>query len=428
MKSIQLTALIATICGTLSAASMTWSSPQTVYSQESVDIQDAKIALHSTSSAAAIIWQAESGGIYTIQASKFDGTDWAAPTNLSSSDEAAKLNIGMDSSGNAVAVWDKYELGSLSIFSAHYDGTNWGDAASLEAMTTAYFAPLPTLSVNPSGNATISWIDENSRLKGATYLASTASWSSSYYISEPNLTISTDIPSPVCICPQNINTTIIFTPTSILTNETSATSPEEPPENTLLAPFQAGSAYPAFKIDYRSNHSAFIFQYTTNQFIIFASNFYGTSQENSWNYTVAGVPNPRLAVTDFDIAINPNNSGAAAIWKLSSGAIGVATFNGNSWKLATELSTNGSSPSIAINPTNQHVIAVWADLTAGGSNNTVKVSEFDGVSWSSPTAISSTSTTLDKAQIQINEQGYGLITWQRLVGSNTVVESANSSS
>ncbi|PIS02276.1 MAG: hypothetical protein COT85_05770 [Chlamydiae bacterium CG10_big_fil_rev_8_21_14_0_10_42_34] len=126
------------------------------------------------------------------------------------------------------------------------------------------------------------------------------------------------------------------------------------------------------------------------------------------------------------MTVNPNNSSFAAIWEFSNGTTQINTFNSVEWKIAETISANGSAPSIAVNPTNNHVIAVWTDLSAGDANNTIKVSEFDGTTWPTPASISATITLPGSPRIAINSEGYGIITWNRLVDSDTVIEAVTS--
>ncbi|PIS02272.1 MAG: hypothetical protein COT85_05750 [Chlamydiae bacterium CG10_big_fil_rev_8_21_14_0_10_42_34] len=407
-------------------ANMTWSTPVTVYSQMAQSPQQAKIALHPTSSAAAIVWKTEDNGAYIIQASYFNGTTWAAPTNLGTSSVLPRIEVGISSTGAAVALWDQFIGGTLSLNAATYSNSSWSSATELANLGTSYFASFPTLSVNGSGNAAANWQDAASEIKAITYLASSNSWSSTYGLSEAGLTVSTEVPSPLQLKDDNTITTILFTPTAIWSDTTQALSPNGVPDNTRLLPYCTVAAEPIFKMDQNNGHAAFIFQCPNNKFIIFGTNYFESNVQDSWHFTIPSVPNPRVNVASFDLTVNPNSSSANAVWELGNGYVQVNNFNGVEWKIAATLSTNGSSPVVATNPTNNHVVAVWVDLINGGSDNTIKLSEFNGTTWSNPTSISSTSSTLGSPRIEINSQGFGIITWHRLVGSDDIIEAVTS--
>jgi hypothetical protein len=269
----------------------------------------------------------------------------------------------------------------------------------------------------------VNWHDETDALKAVTYYES--AWLFPYLLSQPSLAVSTAVPSPLGVDSSNLLTTILFAPSSILVYTTDALSPSSTPINTTLLPYSVVAADPIFAMDQASGRGAFIFQYPQNKFLILATNYSGADVLETWHYTIPTVPNPRSDVVSFDLAINPNNGAVAAIWEID-GFIEVNTFNGVEWKIAATLSTNGTSPAIAVNPTNNHVIAVWADLTAGSSSNTIKSTEFDGATWSMPTSLSAGSQLPGSPRIAINSQGYGIVIWDRVVGSNTVIEAVTS--
>jgi hypothetical protein len=109
------------------------------------------------------VWgHSNAGGIFSIEATRFDGATkaWSAPTVLETNDAdgASSLDLDVESAGNAVVVWRQLSAGEESIWSSWFDAgaRTWHGAALVEIDNTGE-AQEPCVAALPGGGAVAVW-------------------------------------------------------------------------------------------------------------------------------------------------------------------------------------------------------------------------------------------------------------------------------
>lgn len=394
-----------------------WTDPVTVYSSMGNDLQTPHLSLHPSNSTAVAVWTKNSGSDYTIQAAGFNGTSWSSPTDLGTSSETPRYQACLNQSGNALVVWQEFNE-ALYLASVLYDGTNWSNSEIVANLGGSYYNPFFNADYSPTGTGVVDWKTSDGRLSARTYLSST--WGTPYYLSEVGLSLVDTVAFPLAVSSSDWLYSVIFATDGVYTNVCSPTSPPSTPDDVKVSPYISSSVEPKMASVASQDRVAFAYQDANN--IIAGVNFRPGLDASSWYFTVVKKDIVKDPAVKIDIALNPSNGRLAAIWQLTSGAIEASIYDGVRWTPYATLSTNGTSPSIAFNSTNNHAFAVWADLVAGGSDNTIMSSEWDRSSWSSSTSISAASSELDSPVIKTNSNGAALVLWQRLVSGDTIIE------
>ncbi len=396
-----------------------WSVPTTVYSSSGVNAISPKLALHASNQSAILSWVDYSSGIYTTRAGSFNGVSWSVGPSFTSSTAVPTTQVGIDSSGKGLAIWDNINGVLLSIRSSRFDGANWSEPVLVTATDSAYSC-FPQLAVNSLGNAVCIWQDQLARiLLARDFNATSNSWGNQYGLKVSSVNLSA-VPSLVGLNTSNVANVIMFAQQGVygasyqaLTSKPSATFSSLENFATNVAP----------QISVNPNDGAILWVAQSSS----GGNLKSGRKLEGGTWSLAQIVNmTSFVVSSLSIALDRVTDGAVAAWQTTGGSIQVSLYNGDSWTAPQELSTNGASPTVAVNGQNNHAVVAWVDLTAGGTSNTIKVSEY-GSSWSSPSSISATSSTLQSPCIAINDNGFALVVWSRLVGSNQVLEMATSS-
>jgi phage terminase large subunit-like protein len=113
---------------------------------------------------AVAVWTEDDGGNYNIYSNRYDalsctwGTAQAIEGNTGN---AYYPQVAVDPDGNAVAVWYQWDGTYYTIYSNRYDALSgtWGTVQAIESNTRDAFAP--QVAVDPDGNATVVWCQED---------------------------------------------------------------------------------------------------------------------------------------------------------------------------------------------------------------------------------------------------------------------------
>lgn len=395
-------------------ANMHWSSVSTLSNPAIYDSHLPQILAHPSQQSAKAIWVALGEDTYSLFTTDFSANNWDAATLLASSSHFLySPRLSVDGSGHYVAIWDESNGSVLSIQAAQNSGSGWSAPQLIHTVSVGDDQLHLNLSTNEEGVAVISWQDSDARLHGLTY--ENEELSAPYFLSQEGLAVETSILAP--------NLTLFTTDTGVDATPFDPINPPTDPISQNLYPIPVKN--PLLQLGFASDgvQSISIFQDRKSLFLISAI----LKNGSNWSHSIVDMP--YASVLDVQAAISPTSNKGAAIWQLSSGTLKAAVFDGREWGDEVTLSSNGSAPSIAFNPLNDHVIAVWGDLAEGGVENSVKLAEFDNTNWSSPTSISATGTSFGETQIHINAPGYGFIVWTRIPtpGDHAIVEAVTGS-
>lgn len=176
-----------------SASSSTWTAPQRISQDAPADFtmygSSPLVALDASGRALAVWLHAISTGPTQIVYSRFNGTTWSAPAQVSNGlRNTAEPTLGMDAGGNAVAVWRQdTNVSSPSVtnmWAARFNATSSAWSTSLQIgstdLGTTDGTERPRLAVNAAGNAVAVWREgrsAESRIVSARFAVSSGTWS-----------------------------------------------------------------------------------------------------------------------------------------------------------------------------------------------------------------------------------------------------------
>lgn len=140
-----------------------WTAIQSVPQFAGTTAANHPAVAYSADGTASVLSEARSGTFpnytYSIEASIHNGASWGAAQILSSGSENSAPDVGMDSSGNAIAVWQDDTLGLIN--SSIWNGTSW---SSSTVISTGSSNTNARISVAPNGRAVVVWTDGNNIL------------------------------------------------------------------------------------------------------------------------------------------------------------------------------------------------------------------------------------------------------------------------
>ncbi len=423
MSMFRVTSFLSIVTSLIWAApdDYTWSAPSTVYSSSGISATSPIIAIRPSSSSVVLGWLNVVGSTYTVAVNSYNGSSWGTAATLDATTTQPTLQIGTDSSGKGLLVWNYFDGSNLSLRSSRFNGSSWASAATVASLGSTSYTPYHQVAMNLSGNAVCTWRDNSGALNAADFSASSASWINSYSFGSP-IVAALAVPALVALDSSNMATIVIFSSLGVDIGTYLAIVPTPLPYFGPSLPIViTATSEPQIAVNPNDGSIAWMGQYANNKNMIGA---YILGGQKSW-IPISISNKYSLNFNSMSLAISRYDDRLAFAWATYDGLIQASLFNGTSWSDPYTLSTNGATPSIAINPTNKHVVVAWADSTAGGSSNTVKVCEY-GTSWGGAVSISAGSSTVASPSLAINDSGAAMIVWSRLVGSDKVLEMATS--
>lgn len=475
------------IQGSLSA-NINWSSPVTVFSSGTYSASRPVLVVHSTSAIASGFWLA-TGDDYRVQTALFQASSWGDVQDLAISPHPqSSLQAVIDPEGDLVAVWKSrvdeselpdhffeqeealthllmeeneeedlkqspllelvypddetetsldfaffrsqpptqevtptthsaskpqlkkiYSAEDIWIVATRNNGMGWDAPTPLLSMGVLTSSGCLRLANIQDGVSLISWRDTMGQMLGATY--QDGGLGLTFSMSQTGLSITN---SAVASTSALFNTLEELYSVKI--------NPDYSVTNRIAFPRPVQDA--SFHIDLNTTQEikAFIIQDQKTKFLIC-----GIDDGTKINYTtIATLQTPVVATK---ILIGPIDNFPVAIWEMTNGTIQAARFDGHRWVDTVTLSTKGADPNLAIDPTTNHIICVWADWTLGETHHTIFTAEFNRSRWSSPQPLSAGGYAVSKPQIQFNSNGFGLILWSRQATSESpaIIEASTSS-
>ena len=141
-------------------AGIGWGTAQLIETDDSGDAANQQIRVDRSGNAIAV-WQQHDGTRNNIWSSYYiAGIGWILPQLIETdnSGDAARPEIDLDGSGNAVAVWNQSDGARDSIWSNRYIvGSGWGTAQLIET-DDSVDASYAEVAVDESGNAVVVWL------------------------------------------------------------------------------------------------------------------------------------------------------------------------------------------------------------------------------------------------------------------------------
>jgi hypothetical protein len=124
-----------------------------------------QVGVNSSGDAIAV-WRQSDGGFVSVWANRFSGTSWGTAELIETSTfNVSDPQVSLDSSGNAIAVWSQFNGSVVDIYSNRFDvnrsgGAGWGTAELIETGTGGS-AVLPQIALNSSGNGIAVWFQSD---------------------------------------------------------------------------------------------------------------------------------------------------------------------------------------------------------------------------------------------------------------------------
>lgn len=298
---------------------------------------------------------------------------WGPPVTISGT-VSSDPQIGVDTAGNSVAIWQEFDGVNTNIQAAILPiGGSWSTPVTISSSVGSNIDAIPQIAVDPAGNAVAVWEEltaGSSTVKAAT-LAFGGSWTTPVDISVP-VSDSSQIPQ--------------------------------------VAVDSAGNA-----VDVWARFDG------SNVIIQSASLPFGGSWTSPVDISTTGQD-------AFSPQVSLDSSGnAVAIW--AGVGIGLDTIQaatlpfGGSWSASVTLSgTSAAGPQVAVDPAGNSV-AVWTINIGADFFIQAATLPFAG-SWSSAVNISTTGSSLFGAQVAVDLSGNAVAVWDKLVGSDIIVEAA----
>ncbi|MDI6689748.1 MAG: S-layer homology domain-containing protein [Actinomycetota bacterium] len=117
---------------------------------------------------------------YEICYTKFDGTSWSTPENISytpTAEPSKEPAITTDRDGNVHVVWQKL-VANYEIYYREFDGTSWGSISNLSKTSTPSYCP--SIATDKDGNLHVVWHEETASTNREVYYKKSngTSWSS----------------------------------------------------------------------------------------------------------------------------------------------------------------------------------------------------------------------------------------------------------
>ncbi len=406
---------------------VTWSAPVDI-SPAGKDAVSPQVALDARNTAT-LVWSQYNGSNYLIETttSKSAGS-WLPPQSLSNpGGDSFFSRVATDKQGNSIAVWTKKTKTNYVIQSAtQFSKGKWSNPVTLSASgTVKQNAQNPQIAVGAKGNAIAiwQWFDGTTNIIQASSRKAQDMWSQPY-----NLTAS--VPggdgniNPQITIDANGNAIAVWE-----NNPTGTVQATVKPYNNLwTTPVTIStpgliSSQPQITVD-PSGNAIVVWTGSDDTNRIIQSS---TLQNGIWSAPVS-LSDSGQDAQNPQIAIDPAGNNLA-IWERYDGmnTIIQASFKpfGSSWISPVNLSDSGqdaSNPQVDFSST--HVAGVvWK--RSDGSNFIIQATtKSPSGFWTPPVSLSAVGEDAVDPQIVLGKFGFGLVTWTRFNGMNSVIEAS----
>jgi len=101
-------------------------------------------------------------GNYEIFYSRWNGTDWSTPVNISNTAGRSTFPaISVDTSGKLHVIWADLSPGQSELLYNHWDGENWSKPVTISTNFGERESSVSAIAVDASGNPHVVWTDNN---------------------------------------------------------------------------------------------------------------------------------------------------------------------------------------------------------------------------------------------------------------------------
>ncbi len=333
-----------------------------------------KIAIDPTTGKAAVIWtQFTSTSAYDVWAKTYDPTTgWAAETKIET-DEAAtgKVEVGIDSSGNALAVWSQLDapFGRFSIWANRYTlASGWSTAAKIEENDgVGTLDGDPKIHMFTSGEALVVWLRSggNDRAIWANRYSGTAWGTAQMLVLDAGTSQSFDFP--------------------VVTGDATGSA--------LL--FWGQWDFIASK----------------SQSTLFYKPYQG-----AWQSTATPISPPVESALISRPIINSNASGqTVAVWGREDNSVQASVRTISTWTSATPLKPANSLEVLALPATAVdgvgNVIVAWAQRSADRTSQDLWMNRYTNGTWGSSVLAENLAGPADKPSVAASLNGRSVLVW-----------------
>ncbi|OGN56956.1 MAG: hypothetical protein A3D96_06390 [Chlamydiae bacterium RIFCSPHIGHO2_12_FULL_44_59] len=382
-------------------ANINWLPPEVLFTSPDHDGSTPQVFFDEDPDQIEVVFLAEKPGESLVLNSHFDGETWEAGAFPIYTADAPlnSLRLGQDHANHRAIFWVSKESESLSVLGAQFGNSIWDGAIAVGNSLRTQQTPTLNTTISKAGSPVSTWQNDEGQLEGSTFNEGFPS--ETYLLSEEGREVTRSLVAP--------SLAIYDTIEGIFGTVFDPLAPPIQPKSTILFPLPAQSL--SLDVDGDQENLMFLFVDNRSGFLIGAHFF-----NNFWTYRIVD-PN-RLTRTNVATAIAFNGARAAATWATNPGHVYVNTYDSSSWALPIILDV-GMAPSLFILPENGHVLTVWISINSVTQNQTVKVSEFDLTSWSSPITLSNEGTEISNLQVRSNGLGTSIVSWSRKLNESS---------
>lgn len=421
--------LAACLVASPARAARTWSRPMDVSGVVKLGEEPLQLAVDSQGNATAVWHSLRGGSVIVESAVRRVGRRWSAPFRLfdDATNPFASLQIAVDPLGNATAVWERHEGRSFVVQSATRPvGRSWSAPVTLSKAG----AGSAVVAVNPVGEATAVWLLERdggnrSVVQSATRPAG-GSWSAPVDLSP----MRQDASFPQLVLDPQGDATAIWE------EEQSGAirSATRPPGGSWSAPVALTAVgetahFPQLTFDAQGNAIAVWQGYAPRGSVIRSAT---RPAGGSWSAPVR-LSEPRRFAQDAQIAVDPRGD-ATAIWARSNGRNlviqGAMRPAGGSWSAPVDISAGdgqgGEHPRLVVDSLGD-ATAVWKGYDRKRGTFAIQgATRSPAGRWSRPVDISRRAGDVSEPQIAIDPQGTSTVIWAIGARGGGIVQAATS--
>jgi Bacterial Ig-like domain len=155
------------VFASIRAVDGTWSVPEAVESENQGPASAPMLAVDAAGNAL-VVWLQSDGSTSHVWANRYvPGTGWGSSRRLDSqAGGATRPSLAVRPGGEALAVWSQQETSGSHVWVSRYvPGTGW-DVASRVSVSDTGGSTLPSVAIDPSGNALAVWVQQHTEGTG----------------------------------------------------------------------------------------------------------------------------------------------------------------------------------------------------------------------------------------------------------------------
>ncbi|MCJ0765652.1 Ig-like domain-containing protein [Variovorax terrae] len=169
-----------------------WSVPVRIDSPSAISASSSAALVVDAAGNVTALWSQNNGTRNIINASRYGGGAWSAPTQVDSASatgDAQSPALAVDAAGSVTAAWSQNNGVRSVINASRFSGGSWSPAVEIDSPGATGSADRPTLAADAAGNVTAAWI----QISGARAIFnasrySSGNWSTPVQVDSPSAT------------------------------------------------------------------------------------------------------------------------------------------------------------------------------------------------------------------------------------------------